>query len=454
MLTMLDIAQAVQGQHTGDNPYINGVSTDSRNIESGNLFVALRGERFDGHQFVNDAVQKGAVGVLVDNSIESPASQIVVGDTELALGELAAHWRRRFAIPVVAVTGSNGKTTVKEMIGRILSFNADALISRGNFNNPIGLPLSLLKLRQQHQFAVVEIGMNEIGEIEHLAKIAKPTVAVITNAGAAHLERLTSISQVATEKGKIISSLGKDGIAILNRDSEYFPPWCAAAGSREIVTFGFSNEADVSATYEELEFGSAIRIRTQRGNLNVKLQLAAEHNVTNALAATAVAIALGISLKIIKSGLESMTPVGGRLQLREHLKGGPLIDDTYNANPNSVAAALDYLSNLSGDRRLVFGDMFELGSKDKQFHRDIGRKARSCGIGRLYALGTLSSLAVQEFGHGGRHYSDKDSLVRDLREELHATTTVLIKGSRGMKMDEIVDQLCAGGDKSSGNLPC
>ena len=450
MLTMLDVAKAVHGQHSGDNPLISGVSTDSRIVERGNLFVALRGERFDGHQFVADAAQNGALGALVDNPIEIPMSRIVVDDTESALGQLAAHWRRRFSIPLVAVTGSNGKTTVKEMIGRILGSSADTLVSRGNFNNPIGLPLSLLKLRQQHQFAVVEIGMNQVGEIERLAEIAGPTVAVITNAGAAHLERLTSVSQVATEKGKIISALGKDGVAVLNRDSEYFPPWCAAAGSREIITFGFTNEADISATCKVLDFGSEIRIRTPRGNVNVKLQLAAEHNVINALAATAVGIALGVSLKNIKSGLESMTAVAGRLQLREHLKGGVLIDDTYNANPNSVAAALTYLSGLSGDRRLVFGDMFELGSNDEQFHREIGRKARRCGIGRLYALGALSAFAAREFGRGARHYSDKDALIKDLRDELDATTTLLVKGSRGMKMDQVADQLCVRSDGPSG----
>lgn len=452
MLTMLDVAKAVHGRHTGENSHISGVSTDSRSIESGNLFVALRGERFDGHLFVDGAVQGGASGVMVDTPIDCPASRIVVDDTESALGQLAAHWRNRFAIPLVAVTGSNGKTTVKEMIGRILGASAETLVSKGNFNNLIGLPLSILKLRARHQFAVVEIGMNQIGEIEQLTSIARPTVAVITNAGCAHLERLASVSQVATEKGKIISGLGKDGIAVLNRDSEYFPPWCAAAGSRRVITFGFSDEADVSATFKTLQFGSEVDIRTPGGNLTIRLQLAAEHNVMNALAAAAVGIALGVSLENIKSGLESMTAVAGRLQLRQHLKGGVLIDDTYNANPNSSAAALEYLASLGGDRRLIFGDMFELGANGEQFHREIGRKARRCGIGRLYSVGALSSLAVQEFGRGARHYSDKHALVRDLQEDLDATTTLLVKGSRGMRMDEVADQLCSRSDCLSGDL--
>ncbi len=454
MLTMLDVAKAVQGSHLGGNPVLNAVSTDSRTIADGALFVALRGTRFDGHEYVDEALGKGAHGVLVDVPVDAAIAQIVVNDTEAALGQLAAAWRARFDIPVVAVTGSNGKTTVKEMIGRILSANADTLVSHGNFNNPVGLPLSLLKIRQHHHFTVVEIGMNQVGEIEQLAAIARPTVAVITNAGAAHLENLVSVSQVAEEKGKILSALGANGIAVLNRDSEYFAKWRAMAGSLKVITFGLSSQADVSGSYEPLEFGSRLNVNSPDGRFELNLQLAAEHNVVNALAAIAVGVALELELASIKSGLESMTAVAGRLQLRQHQAGGRLIDDTYNANPNSVAAALEFLSNLSGDRRLVIGDMLELGAKVECFHRDIGRQARASGIGRLYALGELSEHAVREFGRGAQHYPDRDALVNDLLSDLNPTTTLLIKGSRGMRMNEIADVLCDQDQLATGTAPC
>ncbi len=443
MLTMQAIAQAVQGQLIGVDAQINVVSTDSRCIEQGALFVALRGTHFDGHQFVGAAIEKGAFGALVDTALDCSIPQVVVPDTEQALGQLAAHWRNQFNIPVVAVTGSNGKTTVKEMIGCILRANSTTLVSHSNFNNPVGLPLSLLQLHQSHHFAVVEIGMNQIGEIEQLANIARPTVAVITNAGAAHLERLVSVDQVAVEKGQIIAALGEHGIAVLNHDSPHYAIWQATANPRAIVTFGLSREADVSAVYTALEFGSAMHVDTPQGSIDVELQLAGEHNVINALAATATGVALAVPLQQIKSGLEAMRAVSGRLQLRKHFRGGSLIDDTYNANPNSVAAALAFLSGLDGDRRLVFGDMFELGVSGEEFHRDVGRLARGSGVGRLYALGDLSAATVQEFGRGARHYRDRDSLIKDLGADLDATTTVLIKGSRGMKMDEIADFLCA-----------
>ncbi len=442
MLSTADVARAVHGDHIGVDTQFESVSTDTRTIENGALFVALRGERFDGHEYVDEAIKKGASAAMLESAVESSIPQVIVQDTEQALGELAAYWRRQFNFPVVAVTGSNGKTTVKEMIGHILRTNAQTSVSKGNFNNPIGLPLSLLKLRQSHQFAVVEIGMNQIGEIERLAQLAQPTVSVITNAGAAHLENLVSIEQVAVEKGKIIESLGKHGVAVLNADSPHYAHWQATAAKRKIVSFGFSDQADVSAQHVALKFASKIQIQSPVGTVEVELQLAGDHNVINALAASAVGIALEVPLSQIKAGLESMRAVAGRLQLRQHFRGGPLIDDTYNANPNSVAAALSYISRLSGDRRLVLGDMFELGAKGEKYHREVGRLARGSGIGRLYALGELSASAAQEFGRGAIHFSDRDSLLRELGTDLDATTTVLIKGSRGMKMDEIADFLC------------
>ena len=258
MLTVHEASESVDGRHIGDNPVIDSVSSDSRTIESGALFVALRGERFDGHKYVEEAVNKGAVGAMVDTESNLPTPQIIVDDTEYALGQLAAGWRRRFDIPLVAITGSNGKTTVKEMIGNILRASDSALISKGNFNNLVGLPLSLLKLRESHRYAAVEIGMNQVGEIERLASIAQPSVAVITNAGAAHLEFLVNVDQVATEKGKIISSLRDSGVAVLNADSSHYSAWRRTAGSHRVISFGFSSDADVSGTCTTLTFGSQI----------------------------------------------------------------------------------------------------------------------------------------------------------------------------------------------------
>ncbi len=442
MLSMREAADVIQGLHSGNNPVFHEVSTDSRTIADNALYVALRGSRFDGHQFVDDAVKSGAVGVLVEIRSALQVAQIAVADTEQALGRLAAHWRRRFDIPVVAVTGSNGKTTVKEMIGRILNADAQALVSQGSFNNFVGLPLSLLKMRDSHDFAVVELGMNQVGEIQRLAEIARPTVSVITNAGAAHLEKLLSVDQVAAEKGRIIGALQADGIAVLNMDSSHYPIWREMAGSRRAVTFGRSAEADLSANYVVREFGSDVQFQTPHGSFDVNLRLAGEHNVVNALAAAAVGIALKLTHDTIKSGLEAMRPVARRLQLRTHIAGGRLIDDTYNANPSSVAAALKFISGLSGDRRLVMGDMFELGTSGQRFHREVGRLARASGIGRLYALGTLSAAAAAEFGRGATHYMDRKRLLRDLGTQLQETTTVLVKGSRGMRMDEIADSIC------------
>ena len=454
MLSLQEVAEMANGSRIGDDVMVRSIESDSRGISTGALFVALRGENFDGHDYIDQACQNGAHGALVETTTDNAIPQVVVEDTEFALGRMAASWRSRFDIPVVAVTGSNGKTTVKEMIGQILNFQAATLVSHGNFNNAIGLPMSLLKLRQEHRFAVVEIGMNQIGEIEYLANIAKPTIAVITNAGAAHLEFLSSVDQVAVEKGKILSPVGASGVAVLNRDSVYFDDWRVAAGARKVVSFGLSSEAGVSATYTNLEFGSLIDITTPAGCFSVELQLAAEHNVVNALAAAAVAIALGVSIKDIGKGLNSMQPVSGRFQRRVHKKGGELIDDSYNANPNSVAAAIDYLAAREGDRRMVIGDMFELGDKDESFHRDIGTRARVAGIGRLYALGHLSKATAQAFGRGARHYQSQVDLVSDLERELDPTTIVLVKGSRDMKMDQVVCELCNAKASNQQEPPC
>ena len=455
MMDMQIVAQAVDGVRLGNNSWIRDVSTDSRNITEDCLFVALRGERFDGHQFVGDAVNLGAAGALVDQSMDIAVPQVVVDDTELALGRLAANWRGQFTAPLIAVTGSNGKTTVKEMIGTILGEEAPTLVSKGNFNNAVGLPLSLLRFRKTHRFAVVEIGMNQIGEIKYLSKLARPDIAVITNAGSAHLEFLQSIGQVAIEKGSLMTGLDTDGIAVLNRDDEQFDYWNAQADGRRVISFGLSANADVQAQFWPLEFGSSLRLKTSLGVIEAELKLAGAHNVVNAAAAVAAAIGAGIGVDKIAAGLEKMRAVRGRLQLRTHRAGGNLVDDTYNANPDSVKAALRVLGDFSGDRRLVIGDMFELGEGAEEFHREIGRQARAAGIGRLYAVGSLCHGAVAEFGRGARHYDSQDDLIRDLEQHMDSNTVVLVKGSRGMRMENVANAVCSDDlDTSRGSSTC
>lgn len=444
MMDMQIVAQAVDGVRFGENSWIRDVSTDSRTITDGCLFVALRGERFDGHQFVGDAVNSGAAGALVGQSMDVAVPQVVVGDTEIALGQLAANWRGRFDSPLIAVTGSNGKTTVKEMIGTILGEEAPTLVSQGNYNNTVGLPLSLLRFREDHKFAVVEIGMNQIGEIRNLSQIARPDIAVITNAGSAHLEYLHSVQQVAIEKGSLMSGLNADGVAVLNRNDGQFDYWKTQAGGRRIISFGLTDNSDVYARFKPLEFGSALHLTTELGVIEADLPLAGVHNVVNASAAVAAAIGAGLGADKIAVGLGKMKAVPGRLQLRKHRAGGDLVDDTYNANPDSMAAALKVLGNFSGDRRLVIGDMFELGGKAEDFHREIGTQARAAGIGRLYAVGDLCKNAATEFGRGASHYANQQDLIEDLIRHLDSSTVILVKGSRGMRMERVANALCSG----------
>lgn len=441
MMKMSELASAVKGTRIGADAGINAVVSDSRSVSGGELFVALRGERFDGHQFVLEAVRKGAAGVLVDNRLEEELPQVVVENTELSLGKLAANWRRRFNFPVVAVTGSNGKTTVKEMVGSILRHTGPGMVSHGNFNNTIGLPLSLLRLRAEHEFATVEIGMNQVGEIEYLAKIALPTTVIITNANSAHLQNLKSVEKVATEKGMIISGLGNNGTAVLNADDQYIELWRKQAQQNSILTFGTDKSADVVIEAKLDKFSSEVLLSTFAGEVQFKLNLAGLHNVKNAAAAAAAGLASGASLEQVKAGLESVNHVEGRLRLRQHFAGGDLIDDTYNANPASLKAALDVLASVGGDRRLVMGDMLELGDNAEEFHREAGSQARQAGIGRIYAIGKLSEATAKEFGRGAKHYMSHEEIVSDLVAEVDSGTTILVKGSRGMKMEQVVHKL-------------
>ncbi len=436
-----EVAKAVDGSLVGSDIMIEGVATDTRAMHSGDLFVALRGPHFNGHRFIGEAGRNQAAGALIDEPTETDLNTIRVADTKAALGELAAHWRAKFDIPVIGVTGSNGKTTVKQMIGAILNTKGDALITAGNLNNEIGVPLTLLRLRDTHRYAVVEMGTNHVGEIDYLSRMTRPAIAVITNAAAAHLEGLGDIETVAEAKGEIFNGLDDAGIAVINADDPYAPLWRRQAAARRCLHFAVHHKADVTAEYELGAEASRLRMRTFAGDIDVILPLPGLHNVANALAATCAVLAVGIGLARVKDGLATMAPVAGRLQRRKGIRGAIIYDDTYNANPASARVAIDFLSQTIGKKLLVLGDMAELGEQQAALHRDVGDYAREHDIDRLFALGPLSEETVRAFGSRGTHFDDQEALIDALRDELGEGTTVLVKGSRCMHMETVILQI-------------
>ncbi len=419
-----------------------GISIDTRTIQPGNLFVALVGSRVDGHDFIAEAYKKGAAAALVSRPIESPLAQIQVDDTILALGKLGAAWRDKFDIPFIAVTGSNGKTTLKNMIASILTAacggdSTQVLATQGTLNNHIGLPLTLARLNPTHRYAAIEMGMNHFGEIEYLSKLTRPHVAVITNAAAAHLEGLGDIAGVARAKSEIFLGLSKSGFGILNRDDAFFPFWREQISQHSYLTFGFHSDADISATLHEAS-KTGVTIKTPEGSMEVNLPLLGKHNILNALAATAATLAIGIELNAIKAGLESILPAPGRLQMHLLANGVKIIDDTYNANPFSLQAAVDTLASFTGKKILVLGDMKELGNEAKLLHQTAGEKIRQAGIDYLFTYGELSASTAQSFGEGAYHFNEQDKLLNALKPFLYNQTTILIKGSRSMHMEKVV----------------
>jgi UDP-N-acetylmuramoyl-tripeptide--D-alanyl-D-alanine ligase len=455
MLRLSEAAQAVNGRVVGADVAFDAVSSDSRAIQSGDLFVALRGERFDGHDFVADCLQRGAVAALVDRQWNAGAAGplLVVEDTRLAMGTLASYWRGKFDIPVAAVTGSNGKTTVKEMLASILRENSaeDAVLAtQGNLNNDIGLPLTLFKLQASHRYAVIEMGMNHPGEISYLTRLAKPSVALVNNALQAHLEGLGSVEAVAHAKGEIFEGLADDGTAIINADDKFASLWQQLAAPRKIMTFGLSAEADVSADYHLEADRSAITLKTPSGSVALRLPVPGLHNVRNALAASAAALAMGAPLSAIASGLQSYGGVKGRLQRKPGKQGATIIDDTYNANPASMRAAIDVLAACPDKRVLVLGDMGELGADAAKMHLEIGAYAKAAGLDTLLVLGELSRQMASAFGSGAQHFETPEALAEALAQQLSADTTVLVKGSRFMRMERVVNLLLADDNDKGG----
>ena len=434
-----------------------GVSTDSRNVFAGSLFVALRGEVFDAHDFLAQVAGKGVAAVVVESLPEgwtesTGVAAIVVPDTLVALGQIANYWRRQFAIPVIGVTGSNGKTTVKEMIAAILAAahgEEGRLATRGNLNNEIGVPLTLFRMEARQESAVVEMGMNHPGEIGRLVAIAEPTIAMVNNAQREHQEFMHTVEAVARENGAVLAGLPADGVAVFPHGDEFTPIWEELSAGRSMLRFGLTKDAEVSCTFragEDFGFGSQmfITIRGDEGDgveleqFFVNLQAAGEHNVRNALAAVACTYAAGIALEKIKLGLDTFAPVSGRLQKKAAANGAVVIDDTYNANPDSVRAAIDVLSKAAAPRVLVLGDMGEVGTQGREFHEEIGAYAQSKGIEQVLATGELASHMT---GDAIRHFEQFGDLLAAVEAAVAPNATVLIKGSRFMKMERVVQHL-------------
>ena len=427
------------------------VHSDTRSLQRGDLFVALKGERFDAHDFLAQARASGAVAALAERGLEAAGLPgLQVADTQQALTELARAWRRRFELPLIAVTGSNGKTTVTQMIATILQawLGEGAFATVGNLNNHIGVPLTLLRLRQDtgawHRAGVVELGMNHPGEIAALAQLAAPTVALVNNAQREHQEFMASVEAVAHENGAVIAALGASGVAVFPADDAHAAIWHTLAGHRPTLTFALAGTADVTCHAEWVLDHWAVLMQTPAGAATLQLQVAGWHNVKNALAATACALAAGCPLDAIRRGLEAFVPVKGRSQVRCLVRAGQpvtLIDDSYNANPDSVRAAIDVLAALPGPRWLVLGDMGEVGDQGPAFHREVGAYAKARGIEALWTVGSASSHAALAFA-GARHFDALASLLAALAQAPECAT-VVVKGSRFMQMEQVVAALVA-----------
>lgn len=446
MMRLSEAAAAADGKLVGDDRDFVAVSTDSRAVMAGDLFIALKGEKFNGAAFAQQAIESGAAGVMIDVDASTSALPCIrVKDARIGLGKLAAHWRKRFSIPVVAITGSNGKTTVKEMLATILRQQSGSheavLATEGNLNNDIGCPMMMLRLRGHHCYAVLEMGMNHAGEIRYLTHLARPDVALVNNAQMAHVGLLGSVRAIAEAKGEIFEGLKENGTAIINLDDAHADYWQGLNAGRRILRFGFHPDADVCGIYAANDKESLV-IRAQGcGEVCLPLPVPGEHNARNALAAAACALSLDVDLQTIVKALSGFAGVKGRLQRKSGLHGGRFIDDTYNANPDSTRAALAVLSREPGHKYFVLGDMGELGESAPALHAQVGLAARQAGVERLFGLGDLSKEAVRAFGTGGMHFERIEELLAEVENALAPDVTVLVKGSRAMRMERVVNSL-------------
>lgn len=445
-MTLAQINNVIAGQHLGADMRFAGVSTDTRTLRKNDLYVALVGENFDGNDFVAQAFDKGACGAVVsrDTGIDQP--QLRVKDTTVALGEIARLNRLASNARIVAITGSQGKTTVKEMIAEILRIENRVLVTKGNLNNHIGVPLTLLELNEAHECAVIELGASGLGEIAYTVRMVLPHVAVLTNAAATHIEGFGDIDGVVRTKGEIIDGLQDGGVAVLNADDPHFGVWAARAATKRMVSFAVDSAADYRVDELQLDALGASRfvLRSPIGDADVTLALTGKHNVRNAMAAAAASIEAGASLKAVVQGLAQVRPVSGRLSQMPGIAGSIVIDDSYNASPSSFRAAIDVLASCVGNRVLIVGDMGELGFQSEQAHVDLGLYAKQCGIEALWATGRFSELSAESFGGNAQHFAAQEELIRYAQESLRKGDIALVKGSRSAAMDRVVEKIKKG----------
>lgn len=440
-LTMQEICTQLNLPCTA-NITFSSVSTDSRTLQPGALFIAISGANFDGHDFIADAIQRGAAAVIVSKACNVNLPTITVKDTLWAYGQIAKLHRAKFNIPAVAVTGSCGKTTVQSMIASILRKVGNTLSPAGSFNNEIGLPRTLLELNDQHEYAVLEMGARKPGDIKYLMDIVNPQVTLVNNVAPAHTETFGNLETIATTKGEIYKYLRPTGTAVINVDDAFAPYWLSSLTTQKVITVGLEHSADITCSYiVEEHHRSKLEIVTDIGNIEVSLPLLGMHNVKNAIAATAMARALNVPLDKIKEGLEDFKTVTRRMEVKAGLNGAKIIDDSYNANPLAMAYAVDVLSKQAGTKIMVIGDMLELGALSEDKHRMLGQQAKAAGIDHLFAYGDFTKLAVAAFGENAKFYNDKTQLIDDLKPLLNQGMVILVKGSHGMRMNEVVNAL-------------
>lgn len=444
-LNFKKIAEILNVDYQGQDCIIKGIATDSRQVNPGNLFVTWQGGHFDGHHFCKQAIDNGAMALIGNKPANLNVPELIVQDSIQALGKIVSYWRNQFTTSVVGVTGSNGKTTVKNMLASIMQAKAGEhyLAPKKSYNNNVGVPLTLSELNSHHQYAVIEMGMNHFGELSYLTSLVRPHVAVITNAGPGHLAGVGgTVDGVAKAKGEILEGLDEKGIAVLNADDHYFKFWSQLAAPHKVFSFGIEHKADVTAkNIEEDLQGSHFILLANGKETPIRLPLLGRHNVLNSLAAAAAALSVGIDLAAIKQGLETVKPEQHRLQFKTARNGAGLLDDCYNANPNSVRKAIDVLKQFPEKKILVLGDMRELGENEKDLHIEIGHYAKSAGIEHLFAVGDLMKYCVNSFGEGAQHFPDKTALYNHLESYLDSENIFLVKGSLSMRMAEVVEYL-------------